>query len=73
MCGESCMHGVERGKIRRLHQKITYRYLVPMLMCHKVTQEFGRQPPTIPLNHVQLWQVCDMLKKKIYEIFTCYW
>ena len=31
MCGESCMHGVERGKIWRLHQKITYRYLVPLL------------------------------------------
>ena len=26
MCGESCMHGVERGKIRRLYQRITYRY-----------------------------------------------
>ena len=26
MCGESRMHGVERGKIRRLSQRITYRY-----------------------------------------------
>ncbi len=26
MCGESRMHGVERGKIRRLFQRITYRY-----------------------------------------------
>ena len=29
MCGESRMHGAERGKIRRLFQRITYRYLPP--------------------------------------------
>ena len=39
MCGESCMHGVERGKIRRLYQRITYRYRVQMLMCGKVTND----------------------------------
>lgn len=32
MCGESCMHGVERGKIWRLYQKITYRYQVQKRM-----------------------------------------
>ncbi len=26
MCGESRMHGVKRGKTRRLHQTVTYRY-----------------------------------------------
>ena len=39
MCGESCMHGVERGKIRRLYQRITYRYLVQMLMVNKEAQQ----------------------------------
>ena len=28
MCGESCMHGVERGKRRRIFQSHTYRYSV---------------------------------------------
>ena len=26
MCGESRMHGVKRGKTRRLYQRVTYRY-----------------------------------------------
>ena len=30
MCGESRMHGVKRGKTRRLHQTVTYRYGAPI-------------------------------------------
>ena len=42
MCGESRMHGVKRGKTRRLHQTVTYRYSAIMfriwgLMCIKTT------------------------------------
>ena len=49
MCGESCMHGVERGKIRRLYQRITYRYPGQMLMCGKVTHKnLIESSPTIP-------------------------
>ena len=52
MCGESCMHGVERGKIRRLYQRITYRYQVQMLMYGREAsnrkQEIDRQHHTIP-------------------------
>ena len=42
MCGESRMHGVKRGKTRRSHQTVTYRYSAIMfriwgLMCIKTT------------------------------------
>ena len=36
MCGESRMHGVKRGKTRRLYQRVTYRYSMqrkPMKLC----------------------------------------
>ena len=41
MCGESRMHGVKRGKTRRSHQTVTYRYNVitqkiSALMCIKI-------------------------------------
>ena len=41
MCGESRMHGVKRGKTRRLHQTVTYRYSAIMfriwgLMCIRI-------------------------------------
>ena len=52
MCDESGMHGVERGKIWRLYQRITYRYPVQMLMYGKEAsnrkQEIDRQHYTIP-------------------------
>ena len=35
MCGESRMHGVERGKVRRLYQRTTYRYRAQMRKAHK--------------------------------------
>lgn len=35
MCGESRMHGVKRGKIRRLSQRITYRYMPVAVMVLK--------------------------------------
>ncbi|MCL2216113.1 MAG: hypothetical protein FWB91_03730, partial [Defluviitaleaceae bacterium] len=28
VCGESCKHGVEWGKIPRLYQRITYHYKI---------------------------------------------
>ncbi len=30
MCGKSCMHGVERGKIRRLYQRLPIAIVVPV-------------------------------------------
>jgi len=46
------MHGVERGKIQRLYQRITYRYRAQMLMYGKEAsnrkQEIDRQHHTIP-------------------------
>ena len=55
MCGESCMHGVERGKIRRLYQRITYRYRAQMLMYGKVSQE----------NYVELTAASAIPNKEI--------
>lgn len=38
VCGESRMHGLEWGKIRRLHQKITYHYLELMMALFNIVQ-----------------------------------
>ena len=35
MCGESRMHGVKRGKTRRLYQRVTYRYTEPRTMQNR--------------------------------------
>ena len=45
MCGESCMHGVEWGKIRRLLQRITYHYRTPRPWVGSITHRTQQTRP----------------------------
>ena len=55
MCGESRMHGVKRGKIRRLYQRVTYRYsmqrkLMKLCMIQKVRCFMMTQEKSTPMS-----------------------
>ena len=59
MCGESRMHGVKRGKTRRLYQRVTYRYnLLRRLTEHCTTQEAKQ---FMRISQKSITEVCQIL------------
>ena len=55
MCGESCMHGVEWGKIRRLLQRITYHYRTPRPWVGSITHRTQQTRPAVPPTGFWNW------------------
>ena len=68
MCGESRLHGVERGKTRRLYQGVTYRYVFQNSTTKKIWKSDTKESaPADTEQSPHLFTLCTKTEKLEYR------